>query len=108
MLHSKTFFNQPELLCNDAHGVYMMQLTFKDLLPTYQRQAKKAIGEDAINDILAGPDCEWHFEACDSLTNVTFKTPSGQKFSINYGEGGIWAIPNCFLRTKAAEEFFGS
>lgn len=28
--------------------------------------------------------------------------------NIQYAEGGIWAIPACFMRTKKASEFFGN
>jgi hypothetical protein len=107
MRHSKTFFNQPELMANDAHGVYMMQLAFDSLLPIYKNQAAKQLSKQTIADIEAGPECEYHFEACDLLTNVTFCTPSGQKWSLQYAEGGVWAIPACFARTKAANDFFG-
>lgn len=107
MKRNKNTMTEPELMCNDAHGIYMMQLTYDSLLPRYKKQALKELGEETIQDIIDGPDNEFHFDACNSLTNVTFKTETGQKFTIQYAEGGTWAIPACFARSRAASVFFG-
>lgn len=106
MAHSKSYFKEPELMADDHHGVYMMQLLAKELLPRYQKQIEKAIGPEAWQSVINGPDDEHHWDACDSVTNVTLTTPTGQKWSLQYAEGGIWAIPACFTRTKKFESFF--
>ncbi len=99
-------WNEPSLLVDDHHGQFMMQMLFKEGLDSrYLKQAKKQIGNEAYQAVLDGPDNESHFDACDEVTNCIFKTPTGQKFTIQYAEGGIWAIPYCFKNT---EEFFGS
>lgn len=104
----KTKWTQPELLADDHHGQHMMQLLFeKGLRKRYLRQLKKKLPEWAYNAILAGPDNESHYEACDLVNNATLTTETGQKWSIQYAEGGLWAIPACFMRTKQAEGFFG-
>jgi len=105
-----TKWNEPELMADDHHGVYMMQLLVsqnKADNTDLWKQIQKQMSESDLSAILEGPDCEWHFEACDSLTNQTFKTKTGQKYSIQYAEGGLWAIPFCFKGQKASE-FFGN
>jgi len=105
-----TKWNEPELMADDHHGVYMMQLLVsqnKADNTDLWKQIQKQMSESDLSAILEGPDCEWHFEACDSLTSKTFKTKTGQKYSIQYAEGGLWAIPFCFKGQKASE-FFGN
>ena len=65
------------------------------------------MSKESIESLL-NIDDEFYDESCDELTNVELKTPTGQKFHIQYAEGGMWLIPNCFYRTKAANEFFGN
>lgn len=102
----KPKFNQPELFVDDHHGVYMGQIAFNQLAPRYKDQAIKQMSSEDVQSLLNGPDDEFYFDGCDSLTNVVFKSETGQKMSIQYADGGMWLIPNCFLRTKQANEFF--
>lgn len=103
---TKKKWDEPELMADDHHGQYMMQLLCKDILPIYQNQIIRKIGKDGWQAIMDGPDNEIHFEVCDEITNIELKTQTGQKFSLQYAEGGIWAIPACFMRTKKANDFF--
>jgi len=86
----------------------MGQIAWQQLAERYKKQAIKKLSEEDIKSIELGPDDEWHCEAMDNFTNIEFKTPTGQKLWINYAEGGMWVLPACFLRTKAANEFFGN
>lgn len=99
-------FNSPKLFVDDHHGKYMMQFAWEQLAERYKAQAKKVLSQDEIEDLT---DCEkeFHYDACDRLTQVTFKTPTGQKWNLQYSEGGIWAIPYCF-KGKKREDFFGA
>jgi hypothetical protein len=108
MKTTKKTILQPELLVDDHHGQYMGQLAWQYLADRYKKQAAKVLSAETIKSLENGPEDEWHFEACDSLTNVEFKTETGQKVTIQNAEGGIWAIPACFMRSKAANNFFGS
>jgi len=104
-----TKWTEPELMVDDHHGVYMMQLwalTNKANNKTVWKQIEKTLDSESIESLLNGPDDENHFEACQDVENMTFKTETGQKFSIAYAEGGLWAIPFCF-RGKKADDFFG-
>ncbi len=101
----KTKFVEPELFVDDHHGCYMGKLAWEYLADRYKMQAKKQLSQETINDLL-DVDNEFHYDACDSLTQVTFKTETGQKWNLQYAEGGIWAIPKCF-KGKKANEFFG-
>ena len=94
----------PELLCDDHHGQYMMQLLVKELQPRYQKQIRKQIGGEQFESLKDVED-EFHMDACDAVTNCTLTTPTGQKFVIQYAEGGLWAIPYCYMRTKEYEEW---
>jgi len=102
----KTKFKTPELFIDDHHGVYMGQIAWSQLANQYKLQAKKVLSEATIKD-LENVESEFHCDACDQLTNVKFKTPTGQQWSLQYAEGGMWAIPQCFYRTKEANNFFG-
>jgi hypothetical protein len=106
MRTSKNTITGPELFVDDHHGQYMGQIAWQQLAERYKLQAKKQLSAETIASIEAGPDDEYHHESCDSFTNCTFKTPTGQKLSIQYAEGGMWIIPACFTGKKA-EEFFG-
>lgn len=98
---------EPELFIDDHHGIYMGQSAWKHLAERYKKQAKKVLSKETIESLEVGPDDEWYYDACDSLTRVIFKTETGQKVNIDYAEGGMWVIPHCFLRTNAASDFFG-
>lgn len=98
---------KPELFVDDHHGQYMGQIAWKQLADRYKKQAAKQLSKEDITSLEEGPENQFHFEACDNFTNVTFKTETGQKLYINYAEGGMWIIPACFLRSKESEHFFG-
>ncbi len=106
MKTNKNTITSPELFVDDHHGQYMGQIAWQILADRYKKQAKKHLSEDTIKSLEIGPDDEFHFDACYNLTNVQFHTPTGQKFYINYAEGGMWILSACFLRSKAASEFF--
>jgi len=108
MKTNRNTMTQPELFVDDHHGQYMGQIAWQQLADRYKKQAVKVLSAETIKSLENGPDDEWHMEACDSFTEVEFKTPSGQKFFINYAEGGIWVLPACFLRSKAVNDFFGN
>jgi len=103
-----TKLTEPELFVDDHAGIYLGQTAFNQLAPRYKNQAIKQMSKDDIESISEGPDNEFYYDACDSFTQVVFKSPTGQKMNIQYAEGGLWLIPFCFLRTKQASEFFGS
>lgn len=106
MTTNKTIVS-PELFVDDHHGQYMGQIAWQQLAERYKSQAKKVLSAETIKSIENGPDDEWHCDAMDSFTNVTFKTPTGQKFYIQYAEGGMWVLSAYFLRSKEANDFFG-
>lgn len=106
MKTNKQTMKEPVLICDDHHGVYMMQLTCQTLQERYKKQIIKQVGAETWQDVINGPECENHFNACNSVTGCTLKTETGQKFHIDYAEGGIWAFPACWMRTKKADEFF--
>jgi hypothetical protein len=108
MKTSKSTILSPELFVDNHHGQYMGQIAWQQLADFYKKQALKVLSAETVASLEAGPDDEWHFEACDNLTNVAFKSPTGQKLSIQYAEGGMWIIPACFYRSKEANEFFGN
>lgn len=99
---------EPTLLADDHHGQYMMQLLIDGgLKPYILNQIKKQVCSETWES-LKSIDDEFHFDACDTVTNLTLKTETGQKFSIQYADGGLFAIPNCFARSsKKMSEFFG-
>ena len=101
-------FTEPQLLVDDHHGVYMMQLLIQQWKAEnnrYWKQIARGLDDDLLQALLS-VDNEWHNDACCSINSMTFKTPTGQKFEIAYAEGGIWAIPYCF-KGKKLEEFLG-
>lgn len=107
MKTSKTM-RQPELFVDDHHGQFMGQIAWQQLAERYKLQAKKVLSQEDVKAIEDGPDNEWHHEALTMFTTIEFKTPTGQKFHIDYAEGGMWVLPACFLSSKAANEFFGN
>jgi hypothetical protein len=105
----KRKWTTPDLLVDDHHGVYMMHLLVKGEKQHRGRiyhELQKNLNPFALRSLLAGPDDEGYWEACDRVTQLTFTTPTGQKYVIDYVEGGLWAIPFCF-RGKAREAFYG-
>lgn len=103
-------WTEPSLLVDSHHGVYMMQLLVEQNKRERTRlwkQISVQLSEEDRQAILEGPENEWHTEACDTLTNKTFTTETGQKYTIEYAEGGLWAIPFCF-KGKARSDFFGN
>lgn len=104
---AKKKWTEPELMSDDHNGRYMGQHVWKTLAERYKIQARTKLSAEDIASLEAGPDDEFYDEACDNLTNVNFRTETGQKFTIQYAEGGMWAIPACF-RGEKAEKFFGA
>lgn len=104
----KAKFRTPELFVDDLHGRYMGQIAYEQLADPYLKQANKTLSKEDIQSLLDGPDNEWYDKATDNLTNISFKTPTGQRFNINFAEGGLWCIPLCYYRTKQANDFFGN
>jgi hypothetical protein len=98
---------QPELFVDDHHGVYMGQIAWKQLASKFKKQARKALSKETIKSLEDGPESVWYCDACDEFTNIVFRLETGQKIQIQYADGGMWVIPFCFLRTKAANDFFG-
>ena len=83
----------PELLVNDAHGIYVIQAFC-------QAYAKYITNMDEVKEdfdtCLLGPDEEFYHEAWEGLlNNVKLTNDKGESFTIgNLGEGGdLWAIP---------------
>jgi len=99
-------WNKPELLTDSHHGIYCPQLTVKALAPIYQEQIK-AKHFESFEAVCNGPDSEWYWGSWEDILNMTFVTPTGQKWSI-YQNEDVWAVPACFARSKAANEFFES
>ncbi len=106
MKTNRNTITEPQLFVDDHHGRYMGQIAWKILADRYKKQALKVLTAEDIAD-LQNPDSEFYDETCDKLCNVVFKTETGQKISLVYAEGGIWVIPACFYRSKAANDFFG-
>jgi len=103
-------FRTPELLVDDHHGVYMMNLLVKcekQFRGRIYHEMEKWMNPFYLKALLDGPDSEEYWDACDRVCNMTFTTRSGGKFIIAYVEGGLWAVPHCF-RGMAREEFFGA
>jgi hypothetical protein len=88
-----TVITEPELLVNDAHGIYVMQSFCK----AYEKYITNMdeVKED-FDICLEGPDNEEYLEAWQMLEqNVKLTNDAGQMFTIgNLGESGdLWAIP---------------
>ena len=102
-------WTKPDLLVDERHGVYMMHLLVKGEKSHRGRiyhELEKNLNTFLLRAILQGPEHENYWEACDRVTQLTFTRPSGQRFIIDYVNGGLWAIPHCF-RGKAREDFYG-
>lgn len=84
---------QPELLVNDAHGIYIAQ-SFCQAYSAYITNMDK-VKED-FDICLDGPDNEYYWDAWENLlNNIEFTNDNGDKYTIgNLGENGdLWAIP---------------
>jgi hypothetical protein len=85
--------NNPELLINDAHGIYIGKLFcewYGHLITN-----KDKLQED-IDICLSGPDHEDYIDAwVNVIDNAEIVTDKGEKFTVgNLGESGdLWAIP---------------
>lgn len=95
----KTKFKEPELFIDDNRGIYMGSEAYKALAPRYKAQVAKHMSAEAIES-LQNTECEFYDESCDKLTEIIFVTETGQKWQLQYAEGGIWAVPACFMRSK--------
>lgn len=90
----KKVINEPELLLNDAHGIYIPQLFCKTYSSYIINMAE--VKED-FDICLDGPDNSEYWEAWENLIdNVQFTNDMGEKYTIgNLGESGdLWAIPD--------------
>lgn len=103
----KTKFKEPELFIGDQHGIYIGKFAYEALAERYKAQVAKHMSAEAIKSLQDTCD-EFYNESCDELTEITFKTETGQKWQLQYAEGGMWGIPFCFLRSKKANYFFGN
>jgi len=85
--------NEPELLINDAHGIYIAQL-FCQTYSNYITNMDE-VKED-FEICLKGTDEEFYWDAWDNLlNNVQFTNDRKENYTIgNLGESGdLWAIP---------------
>lgn len=99
---------EPEILVDDHHGQYMMQLLVENFTDHYKKQFVEKTPvwvQEAIKSV-EHPD---HVEACVYITDyVDFQTEEGIDFRIDYAEGGLYAIAISFYETPEAEAFFNS
>jgi len=89
----------PELLINDAHGIYVIQ-SFCKIYAAYITNMEE-VKED-FNICLDGPDNEDYHDAWENLlNNVKFTNDNGENYTIgNLGESGdLWAIPENYEYT---------
>jgi len=84
---------EPQLLINEAHGIYIAQLFC-------QRYADGIINKETLNEdiniCLDGPDNEEYIEAwVNVIDNAQIKDDNGQIFNIGnlYESGDLFAIP---------------
>jgi len=83
----------PELLVNDAHGIYIGKLFCEWYGHLISNKDKL---QDDIDICLEGPDHEEYIEAWVNVTdNAELINDKGEKFTVgNLGESGdLWAIP---------------
>jgi hypothetical protein len=86
--------NEPELLVDDHHGIYVMQVFCKSYAAYITNMEE--VKED-FQTCLNGPDDEFYHDAWSNLLdNVKFTNDRGEKYTIgNLGESGdLWAIPD--------------
>ncbi len=85
--------HEPELLLNDAHGIYIPQLFCQTYL-AYVLNADELKEDIAI--CLDGPDNEQYFDAWDTIEqNCKFTNDRNEPYTIGYlyESGDLWAIP---------------
>jgi len=108
MKKNQNTITEPILLVNDANGIYMGKFAWESLADRYRYQAiAQGFNEEFQSDI-SDIESEFYCDACDKLTSITFKTPSGQKFWINYFDGGMWIISAYVMRSKQFTDFFNN
>lgn len=84
---------EPELLVNDAHGIYVIQQFVKKYLSYIVNRCE--LQED-IDIVFDGPEHEDFYDAwANLLDKVQLTNDKGEKFTIgNLGDrGDLWAIP---------------
>ena len=84
---------EPELLVDDHHGIYVAQ-SFCQRYAGYITNMDKVKADFDI--CIIGPDHEDYIEAwVDLIDNVEITNDKGEKFTVgNLGESGdLWAIP---------------
>jgi len=92
-MNTTTTTQEPELLVNDSHGIYIAQSFCKAYQPYITNMDK--VKED-FDICLIGPDHEDYLDAWpDLLDNVEITDDKGGKFAVGtLGESGdLWAIP---------------
>lgn len=85
--------NEPELLVNDANGIYIAQV-FCQTYAAYITNMDKVKAD--FDTCILGPDNDEYWDAwADLMDNVEFTNDKGEKYTIgNWGEGGdLWAFP---------------
>jgi hypothetical protein len=88
-----TQIKEPELLINDAHGIYIPQLFCQTYINYIVN--KEELKED-IETCLKGPEEEYYFDAWDNIEmNCKFTNDRNEPYYIGnlYESGDLWAIP---------------
>lgn len=96
-METETITKEPELLINDAHGIYIPQLFCQTYLNYIIN--KDELKED-IETVLQGPEGEFYFECWDNIEqNCKFTNDNNESYYIGYlGESGdLWAIPENYV-----------
>lgn len=97
---------KPEILVNDHHGQYMMQLLVENLSEHYKQQFVEKT-PNWVQEAIKSVEHPEHIEACVYITdNLNFQTEDGIEFGIDYVEGGLYAIPVSFYGSEEAQSFF--
>jgi hypothetical protein len=81
---------EPELLVNDAHGVYIPQIFCQQ----YGQYLPERLNEDKAI-CLSGPEHEDYFDAWDNIVDTEITNDKGQVMTIGYlpESCDLWAIP---------------
>jgi len=108
MKKNQNTITEPILLVDDHHGIYMGQIAWEILADRYKKQAIAQGFDDEFQSDISNIENEFYCDACDKLTYITFKTPSGQKFWINYYDGGMWIISAYVMRSKQFTDFLNN
>ena len=108
MKKNQNTITEPILLVDDHHGIYMGKFAWESLAERYKKQAiAQGFNQEYQSDI-SNIENEFYCDACDMLTGITFKTPSGQRFWITYSDGGMWIISLYVLRSKQFKDFLSN